>query len=358
MAASHTPPLVSGDGALSAALILGRPFVMTHTSFNERIVDQVAERVSRLVDTPEARQAVQAALHDLENTARLETPEIRSAYARFSRETRRVTDQVLEALRVGGELEAPLPSSLQAIEERVRAIRDPLLRYSYLKEAARQGSAPAERLLISLLRSDAPLFHLALLDGILSPDQIRRMRGGRAKLRTFFFQHTELIDRLPEGTSLRELIQILSASDRLRLIKHLLDGGDEWTSQRHAELLFDLVESTHVELKALRNSELNQRLRVHHQHSDSLERLQFLLALGEDEPLARFLKSQASQSRIFANLRSFGRLRLRHRLGPLSEEALRDAPDTPLARALLTANPEIRGAACTPLHHVIPHLPR
>lgn len=164
MAYSRPPPLLAGDGAMSAAVGLGRPFVMTRVPWNEKNIAVYAERLAARAPATD-----QVLLRDVYRDLKLErAPELEAlapAYAATSRSIPLLTDTLFEAVHAARGLdspEVPTDALLGGVKDEV--LRASLVTHRSLKgdpdaleiafETLRRGSANSRGLLVESLTRD------------------------------------------------------------------------------------------------------------------------------------------------------------------------------------------------------------
>lgn len=99
LGASEIPPVVAGDGAVSAASRIGRPFVMTQVPWNERVVEQVGQRLSAEADLSLVKDVFPelGRTPSLENAIDLDSPEHVLRFQKLSRDLRYQSDVMIDA---------------------------------------------------------------------------------------------------------------------------------------------------------------------------------------------------------------------------------------------------------------------
>jgi hypothetical protein len=105
MARSEIPPIVSGDNALSAALTLGKPFVMTKIDHNRRTVASVGKVLLEhanpdqkdVLSTLFGLTASGTGTHDLSRALELTSPEMDRVFARVGPTLQPLSDRLIAA---------------------------------------------------------------------------------------------------------------------------------------------------------------------------------------------------------------------------------------------------------------------
>jgi len=148
MAYSRPPPVLAGDGAMSAAVGLGRPFVLTKVGWNDENIRTFAERLSFRVPL-EKRGLINAVFlkTHLERAGELDS--IASAFAETSRSIPTLTDTMfaaVQAARDASELGVPTQAVLGGV-------KDEILRASLIALRSLLGDADAQEIAYDTLRS-------------------------------------------------------------------------------------------------------------------------------------------------------------------------------------------------------------
>ncbi|UPT74321.1 MAG: hypothetical protein M0D55_00780 [Elusimicrobiota bacterium] len=141
MALSRPPPVVAGDGAMSAAIGLGRPFVLTRVGWNEDNIEAYARRLY-LRTPPKDRPIVKEVFEKgrLQYALGLET--VAPAFDQTSRAIPLLTDTMFAAIQAARDVEASeVPTSALLAE-----IQDPKLKASLLSVRSVLGDFDAQEL--------------------------------------------------------------------------------------------------------------------------------------------------------------------------------------------------------------------
>ncbi len=147
MAYSRPPPVVAGDGAMSAAVGLGRPFVLTKVGWNDENIRTYAERLS--LRAPEGKRELIKAVYlssKLERAGELE--EISGVFAETARAIPTLTDTMFAAVQAARDSRSPdVPTDLL-----LGGVKDPVLRASLISLRALLGDADAQEIAFDTLR--------------------------------------------------------------------------------------------------------------------------------------------------------------------------------------------------------------
>ncbi len=169
MAYSRPPPLVAGDGAMSAAVGLGRPFVMTRVGWNEKNIAVYAERLAA-----RAPAADRALLRDVYGNLKLERASelenLAPAYAATSRSIPLLTDTLFEAVHAARGLD----SSEVATDALLGGVKDEVLRASLVAHRSLKGDPDALEIAFDTLRRGSASSR-GLLVAALTRDLARRL---------------------------------------------------------------------------------------------------------------------------------------------------------------------------------------
>ena len=144
MAYSDIPPLVAGDGAMSAAINLGRPFVMTRVKWNEK---NIANLKTLLISN--AQSDAEIALYErvygsqLDLSGALDLEKYSSRFGELSQKTTLLTDTMIDSATGIRRFSLPDVPIIQTLEQ----TKDGALRLSYLSYAAERGEVKALRIL-------------------------------------------------------------------------------------------------------------------------------------------------------------------------------------------------------------------
>lgn len=147
MAYSRPPPVLAGDGAMSAALGLGRPFVMTGVEWNQKNIDVFAQRLASRA-APKDRSLVYSVYFDLALEKALQLEALAPAYEEVSRAIPSLTDTMLAAV----EAARHAPSAEVPVSRLVEGMRDDVLRASLVAVRSVNGEEEARDMAWTLLR--------------------------------------------------------------------------------------------------------------------------------------------------------------------------------------------------------------
>ncbi|NNN06234.1 MAG: hypothetical protein HKL90_10075 [Elusimicrobia bacterium] len=164
MAYSRPPPLLAGDGAMSAAVGLGRPFVMTKVPWNEKNIAVYAERLAARAPAAD-RALLRDVYQDLKLERASELEALAPAYAATSRSIPLLTDTLFEAVHAARGLNSPgVPTDALLGGVKDEVLRASLVTHRSLKgdpdaleiafETLRRGSANSRGLLVEALTRD------------------------------------------------------------------------------------------------------------------------------------------------------------------------------------------------------------
>jgi hypothetical protein len=177
MAYSRPPPLVAGDGAMSAAVGLGRPFVMTRVAWNEKNIAVYADRLAA-----RAPQADRALLRDIYRDLKLERAlalePLAPAFAATSRSIPLLTDTLFEAVQAARELD----SSEVPTDVLIGGVKDEVLKASLVTHRSLNGDPDALEIAFETLRSGSANSRGLLVDA-LTRDLTRRLAFIRPLIR-------------------------------------------------------------------------------------------------------------------------------------------------------------------------------
>lgn len=139
MAYSRVPPVLAGDGAMSAAIVLGRPFVMTQVAWNARNLASLRERLDAHTDDPQEKNVLQAVYGELDLSRALELSRYAAGFERLGGQVPGLTDHLLAAARTALLLgRKSLPTN-----ELIAAIADPVLKLDVMISRAFDGDRQA-----------------------------------------------------------------------------------------------------------------------------------------------------------------------------------------------------------------------
>lgn len=124
MALSRPPPVVAGDGAMSAAIGLGRPFVLTRVGWNEDNIEAYGRRLAARAP-PERRALLKAVFEKGALERAVDLDALEPAFEETSRAIPLLTDTMFAAIQAARDLESPdvrTPDLIAGIEDqRLRA---------------------------------------------------------------------------------------------------------------------------------------------------------------------------------------------------------------------------------------------
>jgi hypothetical protein len=147
MAYSRPPPVVAGDGAMSAAVGLGRPFVLTKVGWNDENIRTFAERLS--LRAPEGKRELIKAVYlssKLERAGELDA--LAGVFAETSRAIPTLTDTMFAAVQAARDAQSPdVPT-----DRLLGGVKDPILRASLISLRALLGDADAQEIAFDALR--------------------------------------------------------------------------------------------------------------------------------------------------------------------------------------------------------------
>jgi len=153
MAYSRPPPVVAGDGAMSAAVVLGRPFVMTRVEWNERNIENFKDRLLALENRPAMRSLLESVYGEKLDLSR--ALELKACSARFK--------EMSSALPgFTGNLMSAAAAAASALDESIPVdlllprLPDSALRMDVLLDRSLRGEGRAKELFArEYLRTDA-----------------------------------------------------------------------------------------------------------------------------------------------------------------------------------------------------------
>ncbi len=154
MAYAAPPPLVAGDGAMSAAIMLGRPFALNRVPWNARNIDRYAERLMR--NAPDAatraliRRVYRGRLLNRESGLRaaVRLAAHGDTFEQTSRHVPLLTDALVAAARAVRDLDV----AEVAADELIAGVEDDVLTSALLAERTIGGDALARKLAFQRLR--------------------------------------------------------------------------------------------------------------------------------------------------------------------------------------------------------------
>lgn len=161
MAYSRPPPVLAGDGAMSAAVGLGRPFVLTKVGWNDLNIQTYAERLTLRAPADKRGLIRDVFLKSyLERAGELDS--IASAFAETSRAIPTLTDTMFEAVqaaRDAGSMEVPTQKLLGGVKDEVlrasliamRSLLGDADAQEFAFDALTAGSARSRRLVASAM---------------------------------------------------------------------------------------------------------------------------------------------------------------------------------------------------------------
>ncbi len=168
MAYSAVPPVVAGDGAMSAAITLGKPFVMTEVKWNYKNIRNLNALLQQKATSPQEK-LLYARLYGQEGaswgstvdlTRSLELQKYPNRFESLARELPKLTDRLFEAASLG----KGLPPNATA-EDIVARIQDPALRLPFLYKWAEEGNLEATRLLKAWALANPSIAYRRMLMG-------------------------------------------------------------------------------------------------------------------------------------------------------------------------------------------------
>jgi hypothetical protein len=206
MARSEVPVFMTGDGALSAAIQMGIPFVTPPVAqHNTPVAARLGARGVEEIGDPEVAEAAHRifADGDMRDVAKMNTPEARRWYKSLRDTTPRVSDRLIEdAVTIQRLLKGDLPAS-----KILATIGDPMLRLESACLLAAKGDNYAIRLLENVLIRNSSESHRLLVT-----NQIPENVLARPKVRQSIDAST--LRCLSLGCEDRFEIEALSAANR------------------------------------------------------------------------------------------------------------------------------------------------
>ncbi|MDE2510262.1 MAG: hypothetical protein KGL74_03985, partial [Elusimicrobia bacterium] len=169
MAYSRPPPLLAGDGAMSAAVGLGRPFVMTRVPWNEENLKVYSDRLA--MRAPKEKRALIEDVYrhlKLERAGELES--VAPAFADTSRAIPLLTDTLFGAVHAARQLDAPEVTT----GDLLNGVNDELLKTSLVTQRSLQGDADAREIAFETLRRGSPRSRGLMVDA-LNRDLVGRL---------------------------------------------------------------------------------------------------------------------------------------------------------------------------------------
>lgn len=152
MAYSRPPPVLAGDGAMSAAVGLGRPFVLTKVGWNDLNIKTYAERLIFRAP-PDKRGLIEAVFlkSHLERAGELDA--LASAFEGTARAIPTLTDTMFAAVQAARDAEALGEVPTQAL---IGGVKDEVLRASLIALRASLGDADAREIAVDTLTAGSP----------------------------------------------------------------------------------------------------------------------------------------------------------------------------------------------------------
>lgn len=147
MAYSRPPPVLAGDGAMSAAVGLGRPFVLTKVGWNEENIRAYAARLGRRVPKDKLKLIEAVFLNsELERAGALEG--LAKAFDDTAKAIPTLTDTMFAAVQSARDVEAlEVPT-----EKLLGGVTDKVLRASLIALRSALGDAHAQEIAFDTLR--------------------------------------------------------------------------------------------------------------------------------------------------------------------------------------------------------------
>jgi hypothetical protein len=180
LALSEYPPVVSGDGGLSAALILGKPFVMAEISTNRQQIQVMNYHLGQLdpanTDLYGTRTNLTAALGA---AYRLMNPETRAAFASLIDYYEDFAEVLIDSIGAAREYNKRKNKPTEGMASEIATIKDMALRISLLLDMACNGDHEALRHLAYEFRKDNALFRQAYSRGIIPEKLFKHKRMQR-----------------------------------------------------------------------------------------------------------------------------------------------------------------------------------
>jgi hypothetical protein len=172
MAYSRPPPILAGDGAMSAAVGLGRPFVMTQVPWNAANLKVFAERIAARAPREKRALVEDVYLHlKLERASELDA--LAPSYAATARAIPVLTDTLFVAVQAARELDSGKPTSAL-----LNGVDDERLKSSLLVSRSLEGDPEALTIAEQTLRAGDERSRGLLVSGILRglPDRLSFLR--------------------------------------------------------------------------------------------------------------------------------------------------------------------------------------
>ncbi len=151
MALSQTPPVVAGDGALSAAVTLGKPFVMTRVQWNAKNIENYSTRISEESNlTPDQRKVLVTIFPkseenlNLNQAMSLEQKEIKDAFRATSDRMIKLTDSIITS--------ADIARHWTSADKAKGIVVDPHAQFHFALAKAREN--PSYETLAALFKND------------------------------------------------------------------------------------------------------------------------------------------------------------------------------------------------------------
>ncbi|MDE2292912.1 MAG: hypothetical protein KGL53_12595, partial [Elusimicrobia bacterium] len=142
MAYSVPPPVVAGDGAMSAAIALGRPFVLTRVGWNKDNIDAYAQRLAARTTDPETRRLIKRVYGKIQLEYAQHLEDLPELFDGAARDIPVLTDTLAAAVRaLRGLYDRRVP-----VEALLQGLDDPSLQASLLMARVGEGDRRAMRL--------------------------------------------------------------------------------------------------------------------------------------------------------------------------------------------------------------------
>ncbi len=165
IAYSEIPPIVAGDGAMSEALVLGKPFVMTRVRWNARNIANLATRLKENAQSKKEGNLYDAVFGDsLDLKRSLELQQYPESFASLAKELPLLTDQLVDTALAGKAL-----NGKTQVGDVLAMTQDPALRFQLLIHLAELGDEQAIRWLKNYARANPADAFLAFKSGSMRP---------------------------------------------------------------------------------------------------------------------------------------------------------------------------------------------
>lgn len=135
MAYSQIPPVIAGDGALSAAVALGKPFVSTKVDWNAANLEHLIERFSEGNEDPSSKQLMKDVFGEMKLERGLAVASQPGLFARLASQIPTLTDNIVTAVNAARVLD----NKRIPLEPLVSSVRDEKLREDILLVRASRG---------------------------------------------------------------------------------------------------------------------------------------------------------------------------------------------------------------------------